>query len=791
MKDSGKRSKTHHPQHDHKHPGNDQKGHKHPEPGRHGHHPEEDHDHPFGHEHGDQPPFIPPLKPGDPGPDALQKITGKVPAVYLHKGRIHPDVRSVSNPAPNGSFGYLGRFITLDVPDGKTFPAGSLVISLDRKHFGSVAEESLRLFRWFPDKKRYQLVPQSGLGQTRNYIWGKISDPGLYAVIGVNADPLVLRTLVLMKQFHDLIHTVDEPTRKQLHKKICDLFIRNPQLQKAVQNPETARRLVEDNLRIGLPGKWAGGVPPKKSTKEWQKLSDICSSPEFPKQPPEADLIELQMTAAEDAGSWQVLALGLQGSQILAVHAAMLCTGKVLYFTGNEHDQNQNETGDVDHTRLWDPATNNIQTVGSPTHDLFCAGHAFLGNGKLLAAGGTQEWATVPHPVHVGHFRGLRNATIFDPKFPGGSNPWTATTSMRTERGKSTGGGRWYPTLLTLQNGQVFTMSGHPEKTDTRHNNIMIEFYKGGTWLDKGDKADAPHNYPRLHLLPNGKVFSSTPMSGQTQTWDPVSNAWANVAPSAGVDYEAFFASSILLPLLPETNYRAKILVVGGTDPKIIDLGAVTPTWQNTAPRALPGSPRRRHVLSVLLPDGNVLVTGGTETSVDADAVLTTELYKPATDQWLTLAISAVPRLYHGVALLLPDGRVWTCGSNFDCKSGLPNRELRMEVFSPPYLFQGPRPKITSAPKMVNVSNTPTFVIQTPDAAQIASVNIIRCGSFTHCFDSDQRFVKLEIQSSTANSITVASPPNGKVAPRGFYMLFLVNNNGIPSVGSFLKIKSK
>lgn len=767
-----KHSKMHHPQHDHEHP-------------------EGGHDHPFGHEHGDQPPFIPALKPGDPGPDALKKITGKVPAVYLHKGRIHPDVRSTSNPAPNSSFGYIGRFISVDVPAGKTFPAGTLVISLDRKHFGSIAEESLRLFRWLTNENRYELVPQSGLGQTRDYLWGRISDPGLYAVIGVNADPLVLRTLVLMKQFHNLLHTVDEPTRKKLHKKICDLFIRNPQLQKAVQNRETARRLVEDNLRMGLPGKWPGGVPPKKSAKEWAKLGEICSSPEFPKQPPEADLIEFQMNAVEDAGQWQVLALGPQGSQILAVHAAMLFTGKVLYFSGCEHDQGQNEAPNVDHTRLWDPGTNNIQVVGSPTHDLFCAGHAFLGNGKLLAAGGTQEWSNVPHPVHVGHFRGLRNATIFNPKFSGSSNPWTATTSMRTERGKNSGGGRWYPTLLTLPNGQVLTMSGHPEKTDTRHNNIMIEIYKGGTWLDKGDKVDAPDSYPRLHLLPNGKVFSSTPMSGETQTWDPASNTWTNVAPSPGVDYESFSASSILLPLLPETNYRPKVLVVGGIDPKIIDLGAVTPTWQNTASRALAGSPLRRHVLSVLLPDGNVLVTGGTQTGVDSGAVLTAELYKPATDQWLTLAISAVPRLYHGVALLLPDGRVWTCGSNFDCKSGLPNRELRMEVFSPPYLFQGPRPSITLAPKMVNVSKTPTFVIQTANAPQIASVNIIRCGSFTHCFDSDQRFVKLAIQSSTANSITVASPPNGKVAPRGFYMLFLVNNNGIPSVGSFVKIKSK
>jgi hypothetical protein len=547
---------------------------------------------------------------------------------------------------------------------------------------------------------------------------------------------------------------------------------------------------VEENLKLGLPGKWPGGVPPAKSARDWEKLGRICGSVDFPQQPPEAELMELQMQAAEDVGEWQVLPLGLQGTQVLAVHAALLSTGSVLYFAGDEHDQPQSEAANVNHTRLWDPATNAIQTLGSPAHDLFCCGHAFLGNGKLLAAGGTQAWPSAPG-VHNGHYRGLRDATIFNPQFSNPANCWTATTPMRFERGTNTGGGRWYPTLLTLPNGRVLTMSGHPEETDTRHKNAMVEVYRNGTWMDMGDKLDCPQNYPRLHLLPNGKVFCSTPMSGQSQTWDPGSNTWADVAPTPGSEYEGISSGSVLLPLLPETNYRARVLVVGGIDPKIIDLDAAAHAWQNTGPRTLTGTPRRRHVLVVLLPDGTVLAAGGTSTNVDADAVLAAELYDPANDTWQTLASSSVPRLYHSVALLLPDGRVWTAGSNFNCSSGVANRELRMEVFSPPYLFAGSRPSITAAPNTVNTSNTPTFVIKTPNAAAITLVSLIRCGSVTHCFDADQRFVKLAIQSKTANSITVQSPPNGKVAPRGFYLLFLIDSNGIPSVGRFLKIKSK
>jgi Galactose oxidase-like, Early set domain len=754
--------------------------------------PDQNHDHVHPEDHEQEIPehghvFIPPPKPGDPGHDVLTKITGKVPAVYLTKSKTLVQLENGQNPALNGSLGYVGRFIKLTIGNGKKFPVGTLVVSLDPKLFGSVAIESLRLFYWSLEDKKYQLIVQSGLGQTRDYIWAKVSNPGLYAVIGVNADPLVARTLSLMKYFHNWLHSIDPSSKRKLHKLICNLILCNPEMQKIAQDQETVRRLVEDNLRAGLPGKWPGGVPPKKTTKDWERLAEICQSADFSQQPPEAELIELQLQAPADAGQWEVLPLGAEGSQILAVHAALLRTNKVAYFGGTEHDPNQTN---FDHTRLWDPVTNTIQTLASPNHDLFCCGHAFLGNGKLLAAGGTQEYQGVQDPIYTQHYRGLRNATLLNPKFQG-SNPWEPTTPMRPERGLTTGGGRWYPTLLTLQNGRVFTMAGHPEKTDTRHNNIMIEVFKNGTWLDMGDKADAFHAYPRLHLLPNGKVFSSSPMSGQCQLWDPGPNSWSNVDVSPGSEYESFVASSVLLPLLPEENYRARVMVVGGVQPKIIDFGAVTPMWQNTSARTLAGSPLRRHLNAVLLPDGTVLVVGGSETNLDADAVLEAELYNPFSNQWSTLATAGVVRVYHSVALLLPDGRVWTGGSNFNSASGVANRELRIEIFSPPYLFQGPRPTISNVPNVINVSKTPTFTITTPDAAQIAGVNIIRCGSVTHAYDADQRFVKLAIQNKSGNTVTVASPPNGKVAPRGYYLIFILNGSGIPSVGQFIKIKSK
>jgi hypothetical protein len=127
-------------------------------------------------------------------------------------------------------------------------------------------------------------------------------------------------------------------------------------------------------------------------------------------------------------------------------------------------------------------------------------------------------------------------------------------------------------------------------------------------------------------------------------------------------------------------------------------------------------------------------------------------------------------------------------GSNFNCEIGVKNRELRLEVYSPPYLFQGPRPVINSAPSTVTAHPMTTFVINTSQANDIASVCLLRCGSVTHAFDADQRYVGLTIQSHTASTITVEAPPNKNVAPPGFYLLFIVNNDGVPSVGSFISV---
>jgi hypothetical protein len=480
-------------------------------------------------------------------------------------------------------------------------------------------------------------------------------------------------------------------------------------------------------------------------------------------------------------GQWEIVQ---DNSQVIAIHAALLKTGKVLYFAGSEHDKKQHKKKKFDHTRLWDPITGNIEVIGSPNYDLFCCGHSFLSDGKLIVSGGTQKYGP--------GYKGLRDTSIFDPTIVPPQNPWITASDMHPERGKTTGGGRWYPTLTTLSDGQVLTVSGFPMKGDTRPKNIMIEIFNPspaplGVYTDKGDQPDIPRVYPRIHLLPDGQVFCSTDVGGKSMKLNPATNVKTNL-PGPGAEFDNFATTSVMLPLLPQNSYAPKVILLGGSQPIVMDLTAANPTWQNTNPRVLSGAPARKNLNAVLLPDATVLVVGGSETKLDADAVLAAEIYNPSNDQWSALNSAAVPRLYHSVALLVPDGRVWMAGSNFNCEIGVKNRELRLEVYSPPYLFQGPRPVINSAPSTVTAHPMTTFVINTSQANDIASVCLLRCGSVTHAFDADQRYVGLTIQSHTASTITVEAPPNKNVAPPGFYLLFIVNNDGVPSVGSFISV---
>ena len=227
-----------------------------------------------------------------------------------------------------------------------------------------------------------------------------------------------------------------------------------------------------------------------------------------------------------------------------------------------------------------------------------------------------------------------------------------------------------------------------------------------------------------------------------------------------------------------------QVLAVGGGDSntyrtaEYIDLRAATPSWTQTQSMQF----GRRYATATTLADGTVLVTGGGETQSGPAGVLPAEIWNPATGQWSTMAPMTVPRLYHSVALLLPDGRVMVGGGGR--KGGAVDR-ADLQFFSPPYLFEGPRPSITGAPTQIAYGQS--FVVQTPNAAAIAKVNLMRLGALTHGVNTSQIFYPAAF-SRGAGLLNVIAPPNGNYAPPGYYMMFIISSNGAPSIARILKL---
>jgi hypothetical protein len=189
-----------------------------------------------------------------------------------------------------------------------------------------------------------------------------------------------------------------------------------------------------------------------------------------------------------------------------------------------------------------------------------------------------------------------------------------------------------------------------------------------------------------------------------------------------------------------------------------------------------------------MLPDGNVLVTGGGRTTGQADlanAVYEAELWSPTSETWTTLSSMHAPRLYHGVALLLPDARVLVTGGGRGYGYAAPSDQLSAEVFSPPYLFKGARPTITSAPAQLSYGQA--FSVQTPQAATIASVSLISLGSMTHAFNMNQRYLSLAFVAGSG-TLSVTAPASTNITPPGYYMLFVVGTNGAPSVAAIVRL---
>src|SRR5437762_4540387 len=467
---------------------------------------------------------------------------------------------------------------------------------------------------------------------------------------------------------------------------------------------------------------------------------------------------DLALAQANLQGQWQTVSTTMP---INPVHSRPLRSGKVLVVSGSGNVPSNTSY----QAAVWDPATGSV-TTQSLAWDMFCNGMIILPDGRPFVVGGTMAYDP---------FRGYAKTSAYNPS----TGQFTDLESMAH--------GRWYPTATTLGDGRVMAFSGLNELSQT---NATVEIYTPGSrWSQEYPSGWNPPLYPRLHLLPNGNVFYAGP-SATSMMFDTGTHTWSTVAPT-NYNGGRTYGSSVLLPLTPANGYKPRVMIFGGGNPatattEIIDLSAANPAWQWGPPMSQP----RIEMNAVLLPNGKVITLGGSTNDEDENtASLNADLFDANGNGVSLGAPNAFPRLYHSVALLLPDARVWVAGGN-------PQRgtyEPHMEIYSPPYLFAAdgslaPRPAIAGVSSGV-IGYGSTFQVQTPDAASINSAVLMRPGAVTHAFDMDQRVVGMSFASS-AGALTVTAPPNGDIAPPGYYLLFLLNSAGVPSVGAFVQLAS-
>jgi hypothetical protein len=452
-------------------------------------------------------------------------------------------------------------------------------------------------------------------------------------------------------------------------------------------------------------------------------------------------------------GQWS----GLVGLPIVPIHMHLLPDGSVLAW-GNPATP-PSDGGSQE--RVWDPTLvpHVFQEVHNPLVDVYCSGHSFLPDGRLHVTGG-----------HLGDHIGSNLTAVFDFR----TRAWSSVAPMNAAR--------WYPTNTTLANGEVAVVSGTVDGPSNVNTLPEVWNAASGWRALNGAQLTLPL-YPWMHLAPNGKLFNSGP--GQTTRYLDTSatGGWSTVALTNFGSRQEYAGASVMYE-------PGKVLIVGGNPTtataEVIDLNAAVPQWQYTNPMAQ----ARRYLNATLLPDGKVLVTGGSSSPIGVGdmlgAVLAAEMWDPATGTWSTLASMSVARMYHSTAVLLPDGRILAAGGGGASQTNDFNH-YDAEYYSPPYLFKGARPAISSAPESAAYGQT--FTVGTPNAASIAKVTLLGLSSTTHEFNQNQRFVALAFSpTADGTGLAVSVPSNPNIAPPGYYMLFILNGAGVPSVAQMVRI---
>jgi len=450
---------------------------------------------------------------------------------------------------------------------------------------------------------------------------------------------------------------------------------------------------------------------------------------------------------------------------LISVHSVLLPDGRVMTYGS---DLNGLQTGHANYD-IWDsngaPDQGHLTLPNGTGTDIFCSSQVLLPmSGNVFIAGG-DVWngtQTTNGPNN--------NSNLYD----SASNSLTRGVNMTRSR--------WYSSSTTLINGETYIQggSGGGDRPEIRSVDGSFRVMNGINTSPIGT------SFPRNFVAPDGRIFGYDPGNGQMY--------YANTSGTGSITLGAKFNTAISGGWYSSTAmYRpGRILQIGGNSngAYTIDITGGTPVVTQTQSM----SSTRAWVNATILADGKVVATSGSAVAGEATGANNiAETWDPATGQWKQGAVAQKMRLYHSNAILLPDGSVLVSGGGATAPTYVndPNKNnLNAEIYYPPYLFaaggvRAARPTIATAPSWIDIGKT--FAIDVADAASVSRVTLVKSGSMSHSFNFDQRFLDLTYKAS-GNRIAIQAPTRAADATPGYYLLFVFNEAGVPSVAKIVRM---
>ena len=503
-----------------------------------------------------------------------------------------------------------------------------------------------------------------------------------------------------------------------------------------------------------------------------------------------------------------------------AIAAVLLRTGRVMVWGYPRYPDRAHHPGrhpmNEGIAAILDPATLRARTVAVPRVGPLPAaiagsGESILADGRVFIAGGVFAFPDRRHPV----IRGLDKAFVFNPITDG----WGRTLQLS--------GGRWYPSTVTLPDGRVVILGGldaSGRRTGpTQGYNDMLEVFEPRVAPPADpivhDYLNGTHHtglYPRLFVMPDGRVLLSGPNLTDTAVLNPSALSTSETT-SAWQAYphlhrDRYYGNAVLVPSASPLG-STRVESIGGVQVSSRYPQSETATTESVSmldPQAgwtfgPPLNVARAFENTVLLPDLSMVTIGGgagpsgvpflslynVGDARAAARLRTVELWNPRSQRWSLGPPEAQSRAYHSVALLLPDGRVLSAGDDYHedlYYNQHPPQDRQLigtaEIWSPPYLFRGPRPAILSVPHKITWAQRFALRLR----GEVSRAVLIAPGAVTHSVNFNQRLVLLRVASSRAGRMTLVAPSTADVAPPGPYMLFVLNARGVPGVAKWVQL---